>query len=111
MPVEEKPVEEAPKAADYAPKAADDAPKAADDLKKIEGIGPKISELLQNSGIVTFGDLATAEVDKLKGILEEAGSRYRVHDPSTWPEQSKLAADGKWDELKELQDRLDGGKK
>ena len=104
VPVEEKPVEEAPK-------AADDAPKAADDLKKIEGIGPKISELLQNSGIVTFGDLATAEVDKLKGILEEAGSRYRVHDPSTWPEQSKLAADGKWDELKELQDRLDGGKK
>ena len=24
-------------------------------------------------------------------------------------EQAKLAADGKWDELKELQDRLDGG--
>ena len=80
-------------------------------MKKIEGIGPKISELLQNNGVKTFGDLASSGVDRLKAILEEAGSRYRVHDPSTWPEQSQLAAEGKWDELKELQDRLDGGKK
>jgi large subunit ribosomal protein L21 len=27
----------------------------------------------------------------------------------TWPQQAALAADGKWDELKELQDKLDGG--
>ncbi len=82
-----------------------------DDLKKIEGIGPKISELLQNNGIKTFGDLENADVEKLKEILESAGPRYRIHDPSTWPEQSALAAAGKWDELKALQDVLDGGKK
>ena len=80
-------------------------------MKKIEGIGPKIAELLQNNGIKTFADLAGSEVERLKAILEEAGSRYRVHDPSTWPEQSQLAADGKWDELKVLQDELDGGRK
>ncbi len=100
--------EKAPGAAEEKTSSSD---KKADDLKKIEGIGPKISELLQNNGVKTFGDLASSGVDRLKAILEEAGSRYRVHDPSTWPEQSQLAAEGKWDELKELQDRLDGGKK
>ena len=28
----------------------------------------------------------------------------------SWPEQAQLASDGKWDELKELQDKLDGGR-
>lgn len=83
----------------------------ADDLKKIEGIGPKIAEKLGEAGINTFSELADADLDTLKGILEEAGSRYRMHDPTTWPEQASLAAAGKWDELKELQDQLDGGKK
>ena len=82
-----------------------------DDLKKIEGIGPKISELLQNGGIKTFAQLADAKVEKLKEILEAAGSRYKMHDPTTWPQQSALAAKGNWDELKVLQDELQGGKK
>ncbi len=94
-------------AAAPAPKAKDAKP---DDLKKIEGIGPKIAEKLNEGGIMTFQDLASAEQDRLKEILEAAGSRYRMHDPSTWPMQAQLAADGKWDELNELQDRLDGGK-
>ncbi len=83
----------------------------ADDLKKIEGVGPKIAGLLNDAGIVTFANLADAKVEKIKEILAEAGSRYSMHDPTTWPEQAKLAADGKWDELKTLQDQLDGGKK
>jgi hypothetical protein len=33
-----------------------------------------------------------------------------MHDPTTWPEQAKMAADGNWDELKTLQDNLKGGK-
>lgn len=82
----------------------------ADDLSKVEGIGPKISELLQNAGITTFAQLAETEVEKLNEILAEAGGRYKSHDPSTWPQQAKLAADGKWDELKALQDELDGGR-
>ena len=91
-----------------APKA--DKPKAADNLTKIEGIGPKVNELLNNAGIMTFADLAKSDFDTLKGILAEGGSRFQMMDPSTWPQQSQLAADGEWDELKELQDRLDGGK-
>ena len=82
----------------------------ADDLKIIEGIGPKIAELLNNDGIITFQDLANASVERIQGILDAAGSRYRMHDPSTWAHQSQLAADGKMDELKVLQDNLKGGK-
>ena len=89
---------------------SDDKTKS-DDLKKIEGIGPKIEGILKDKGIMTFEDLANTEVEKLKEILAEAGNRYKMHDPTTWPEQAKLAAEGKWDELKELQDRLDGGRK
>ncbi len=85
------------------------APKKAkaDDLKKIEGIGPKIAETLVAGGIATFADLAKAKPAKISEIIE--GVRGN-HIPDTWPQQAKLAADGKWDELKELQDKLDGGK-
>jgi large subunit ribosomal protein L27 len=84
--------------------------KEGDDLKKIEGIGPKIAELLNNAGIMTFAQLSETSVDSIKAILEEAGSRFSIHNPSTWPKQAGLAAKGKWDELKALQDELDGGK-
>lgn len=83
----------------------------ADDLKKIEGVGPKIAGLLQADGIKNFADLAKAKLPKLQAILEAAGSRYKMHNPTTWPEQAKLAAAGKWDELNKLQDELKGGKR
>jgi len=97
--VEESKAEEKPAAVKAPAKKADGKP---DDLKKIEGIGPKIS---------TFEALAAAKVETLKGILADAGKRYQMHDPTTWPEQASLAAEGKWEELKTLQDELDGGKK
>jgi len=100
----------APEVKEEAPAPVAEASAGPDAYKKIEGIGPKIEELLHNAGLATFADLADAPVDKLKEILAEAGSRYSMHDPTTWPQQSKLAADGKWDELKTLQDELDGGK-
>ncbi len=81
-----------------------------DDLTKIEGIGPKIASLLIGAGIVSFADLASTDVDRLKSILADAGSRYSMHNPTTWPKQSEMAADGKWDELKKWQDELDGGR-
>lgn len=85
------------------------APKL-DDLKIIEGVGPKIETLLKEGGINTWAELAAAEVDRLKEILDAAGPRYQIHDPSTWPAQAKFAAEGKWDELKEYQEMLIGGR-
>jgi NADH-quinone oxidoreductase subunit I len=82
-----------------------------DDLKRIEGIGPKISQVLEAAGIKTFGQLAETEVDRLKQILEEADPRLlRLANPDTWPRQAKLAAAGKWDALERWQERLRGGK-
>lgn len=81
-----------------------------DDLKKIEGIGPKIAQLLVEADITTYAQLAATESSKISEILEAAGSRYKMHDPTTWPQQSQLAADGKWDELATLQDELKGGR-
>jgi len=108
--VEEAPAAEEP-AAEEAP--APEAPAeevAADDLKKIEGIGPKIAEHLAAAGIKTFAQLAEASADSIKEILTNAGSNFASHDPTTWPAQAKMAADGEWDKLKAWQDELDGGK-
>ena len=80
------------------------------DLKKIEGIGPKIEQILKNAGIKTFGALAVATVPNLKEILNAAGPRFKVHQPDTWPVQGALAANGKWQELKDLQNKLNNGK-
>lgn len=81
-----------------------------DDLKKIEGIGPKIEELLNNAGILTFAQLAATDADKMRDILQEAGSRFTMHDPATWGDQAQLAAAGNWDDLKMLQEQLQGGR-
>ncbi len=81
-----------------------------DDLKIVEGIGPKIEELCNAAGIMTFADLAATSPEKIKEILEAAGPRFQMHDPTTWPKQSELARDGKFDELKKWQDELNKGK-
>ena len=81
-----------------------------DDLKAIEGIGPKIEKLLHAAGIKTWQQLAQTKVSKLQEILDKAGKRYALADPGTWPKQAKLAAEGKFAELEEYQDYLQGGK-
>ncbi|UII80898.1 30S ribosomal protein S2 [Flagellimonas sp. CMM7] len=96
-----------PKAEEKKPKKA--AKSKADDLTKVEGIGPKAAEALTNSGIATYGDLAKADPEKVKEILTEASSRMAHLDPTSWPKQAQMAADGKWDELKEWQDNTKGG--
>jgi large subunit ribosomal protein L21 len=91
-----------------APKKAA-APKAtkADDFKKVEGIGPKIAETLSAAGITTFAELAKAKPAKISEIIADVRGN---HVTDTWPAQAKMAAEGKWDELKKWQDELDGGK-
>jgi predicted flap endonuclease-1-like 5' DNA nuclease/cell division protein FtsB len=85
-------------------------PLKQDDLKIVEGIGPKIEELLFKAGIHTYSELAAAPVSRLKEILAEAGPRFSMHDPGTWSAQSLLAANGEWENLKAYQGFLDSGK-
>ncbi|MFS4416383.1 30S ribosomal protein S2 [Maribacter sp. 2307ULW6-5] len=82
---------------------------AGDDLTKIEGVGPKAAEALSAAGLDTFAKVAEAEADKMKEILTEASSRMAHLDPTSWAKQAKMAADGKWEELKEWQDSVKGG--
>ncbi|MAP53635.1 50S ribosomal protein L21 [Altibacter sp.] len=88
-----------------APKKAE----KADDLKKIEGVGPKAAEAMVNAGLDTFAKVAKAKPEAIAEILTEASSRLSHLVTDTWPKQAKLAAEGKWDELAALQEKLDGG--
>lgn len=88
------------------------APAARDtDIEVVEGIGPKIAELLRARGLGSFGALADASPGTLREILAHSGPAYRIADPSTWPEQARLAADGRWDELRRLQEALTAGRR
>jgi len=79
-----------------------------DDLTRIEGIGPKVAKVLASIGITTFQALATADYSRVKQALVDAGWPYM--DPASWMEQAKLAAEGRWEELALLQERLKGGR-
>jgi len=79
-------------------------------LKIVEGIGPKIEALFNEAGIATWQDLSKASTEKLQNILDAAGENFAMHNPSTWPKQALMAYQGKWQELKDWQANLLGGK-
>jgi predicted flap endonuclease-1-like 5' DNA nuclease len=81
-----------------------------DDLKVVEGIGPKIEEMIHATGVTTWRGLANTDAAVLRTMLDAAGPRFQIHDPGTWPQQARLLAEGKWEEFKALTDALDGGK-
>ena len=80
------------------------------DLKIVEGIGPKIEALFNASGINTWYELSQASTEKMQSILDAGGENYAMHNPSTWAKQALLAYQGKWQDLKEWQENLLGGK-
>ena len=76
----------------------------------IEGIGPKIADLLHANGhIRTWWELHHTDVAILRRLIDEAGSSAQLHDPSSWPQQAGLLARGQWHEFAALVDRLRGG--
>jgi predicted flap endonuclease-1-like 5' DNA nuclease len=81
-----------------------------DDLAVVEGIGPKIQDLLYAAKIRTWHDLAQTDVEKLRQILHYAGPHYRIHEPATWPRQAELLDNGEWERFKEWTDELKGGR-
>ena len=79
-----------------------------DDLVLVEGIGTKVAILLNQHGIKTFAQLASTSVPDLQTILLDNGLRFMK--PDSWPEQARLAAAGKMEELKALQEKLVAGR-
>lgn len=100
----------------YEPKILDQASEIfgkeiiSNDFKIIEGIGPKIAEVLGYSGITTWEKLSNTTRHILRVILDEAGPNFRGHKPKTWPRQARMAANGEWKKLKAYQEVLMGGK-
>ena len=91
---------------------APEPPVEPDDLKRIEGIGPKLSSVLQEAGIVTFAQLASATAEEIEQILEAADPRLlRLAQPASWTEQAALAAAGEWEALEALKGTLKRGRK
>ena len=81
----------------------------ADDLEVVEGIGPKIAELLHADNIHSFKELALTSVERLRGLLDAAGPRFKLANPGTWPEQAKLLAAGEYVAFEKLRDELMAG--
>ena len=87
-----------------------EAAKAAlkgDDFKVIEGVGPKVTAILHDSGIFSYQDLAEKSYDELKALMM-ANRQYLVK-PHNWAKQAQLAADGKMEELEALKAALKAG--
>jgi large subunit ribosomal protein L21 len=81
----------------------------SDDLEIIEGVGPKIAELLRADGFGTFDAVAKATGEQLQAVLDKGGSKFNMAKPATWPEQAALAAKGDWDAFDKLTQELVGG--
>ncbi len=72
----------------------------ADNLTKISGITEEVVSALNNDGIITFKDLGSCTIKRILLNIENAGLLNKVKHHTTWSRQAKLAAAGKWDELK-----------
>jgi predicted flap endonuclease-1-like 5' DNA nuclease len=83
-------------------------PMAQDDLEIIEGIGPKIAQVLRSAGVNTFAQLAELAPERVSEILSQGG--IRLADPRSWAEQARLADAGDQAGLTALQNRLKGGR-
>ncbi len=81
-----------------------------DDLTVVEGIGPKIAGLCKEIGVSTWLGLSGTSIERLQEMLDDAGPRYRVHSPSTWPQQARLLAEGNWAEFQALTEHLTAGR-
>jgi predicted flap endonuclease-1-like 5' DNA nuclease len=85
------------------------SPNGYDNFEIIEGIGPKINEVLHAAGVHTFNQLGTMEIPSISKILDAAGPNFKLANPESWSAQSRLCASGSWEALKKMQDELVAG--
>ena len=80
------------------------------DFTLIEGIDPQINKILTKAGISSMDDLASTKGNALREILKDAGEKFNLVDPESWPKQAALAVAGKIKVLKNLQKKLIRGR-
>lgn len=77
-------------------------------LQILEGVGPKIESILKDAGYTSWESIANASDADLQKVLDDAGPRYRMHNPAAWSMQAKYASQGQWDKLVQYQKDIDG---
>lgn len=80
-----------------------------DNFEIIEGIGPKINDVMHVAGVHTFAALAALDIPAIAKILDAAGPNFKLANPETWAQQASLCASGHWEKLKAWQDELVAG--
>lgn len=80
-----------------------------DNFEIIEGIGPKINDVMHNAGVHSFAALAALDIATISKILDAAGPNFKLANPESWAKQSGLCATGQWEKLKLWQDELVAG--
>ncbi len=81
----------------------------ADDLLRIEGIGPKINEILLGSGVRTFRRLAALPEDSVRAAVNAGGVSF-IPSVTTWAAQAALLRDGDEAGFHALVDKLVAGR-
>lgn len=84
-------------------------PDGQDDLQALEGIGPKIADLLHRADIRSFDRLAETPLGELTRVLESAGPRFGLANPLSWAEQAARLVEGDYVGFEALKDELVGG--
>lgn len=74
------------------------APKNNNDLISLPSVGAKVVEALNDNGINTFHQLATASEEKLVAVTLASGPKYKGFDINYWKTVAELAKDGKHEE-------------
>ena len=78
-----------------------------EDLTKILGITSKIQTLLKSESIISYVELGRCTIKKLLIILDIANNKKKINYYTTWAKQAKLASAGKWEDLAELQKKIE----
>ena len=82
---------------------------ARGDLLQIEGIGPKINEILMAGGVRTFRRLAAMPEDRVRAIVTSGGVSF-FPSANTWAAQAALLRDGDEAGFQALVERLVAGR-
>ncbi|TYB78628.1 hypothetical protein [Bizionia myxarmorum] len=76
------------------------------DLTIIKRIGPQTVALFALHHIRTWKALSEVSVETCREILDSSSKNHKIYNPSTWPEQAKLAYEGNWKALLEWQKEM-----
>ena len=78
----------AKKVSDIKPQNKSQAKPAKDDLTVINGIGPKVEEMLNTLGFNSYADIAAATAKSISEKMEKVDIRNRRFDTTSWPKQA-----------------------